>query len=207
MPNEAVVLVHGLWVNGFDMSLLRQRLRKAGYATHQFSYNSVTCQPEENAEKLNSFVQDIDASTIHFVGHSLGGIVIRHLFHQYPEQKPGRVVTLGTPHQQSKAARQLSSFMPGKWLLGKSTEHGLLGELPKWQAPRQLGSVAGTLHFGMGIIIPGVPRPNDGTVAVDETRLEGMVDHLTLSVSHFGLLLSTKAGNAVILFLREGKFR
>jgi pimeloyl-ACP methyl ester carboxylesterase len=206
LPKEAVVLVHGLWVNGFDMSLLRQRLRKAGYTTHQFSYNSVTCQAEENAEKLGSFVQEIDTNTIHFVGHSLGGIVIRHLFHQHPEQKPGRVVTLGTPHQQSQAARQLSSFVTGKWLLGKSIEHGLLGELPKWQAARQLGSVAGTLQFGMGIIIPGIPRPNDGTVAVEETRLEGMVEHLTLSVSHFGLLLSTKASDAVAKFLREGKF-
>ena len=206
MPKEAVVLVHGLWVNGFDMSLLRQRLRKAGYATHQFSYNSVTCDSLENAEKLNNFVQEIDTATIHFVGHSLGGIVIRHLFHQHPQQKPGRVVTLGTPHQQSHAARQLSTFLPGRLMLGKSAAHGLLGEIPKWQGSHELGSVAGRFQFGMGLIIPGIPRPNDGTVAVEETRLEGMTEHLTLPLSHFGLLLSLRASNAIVKFLQNGKF-
>ncbi len=206
VSTEAVVLVHGLWLNDLDMSLLRQRLRQAGYAVHQFSCNTVACSPAENAEKLQRFVQEIDAGTVHFVGHSLGGIVIRYLFHQYPEQRPGRVVTLGTPHQQSHAARQLSRILPGRYLLGKSIENGLMGEVPKWQARHELGSIAGTLHFGLGRVIPGLPKPNDGTVAVAETRLDGMAAHLSLRLSHFGLLLSAKAGKAVITFLREGKF-
>ena len=201
-----MVLVHGLWVNGFDMSLLRQRLRQAGYACHQFSYNSVTCKPTENAEKLNNFVRAIDSATLHFVGHSLGGIVIRHLFHTCPQQKPGRVVTLGTPHQESHVARQLSAFYPGKLLLGKSAENGLTGELPAWDSSHELGSIAGSLQFGMGLVFTGLAKPNDGTVAVKETMLEGMKDHLTLDVSHFGLLLSRRASEAVIKFLHEGIF-
>ncbi len=206
MTREAVVLVHGLWVNGFDMSLLRQRLRQAGYASHQFSYNSVSCPPVENAEKLNNFAKEIDAATIHFVGHSLGGLVVRHLYHKYPQQKPGRVVTLGTPHQQSHTARQLSRLYPGKLLLGKSTENGLTGELPKWDSSHEIGSIAGSLQFGMGLVLTGLATPNDGTVAVKETLLEGMTDHLTLDVSHFGLLLSRRVSEAVIKFLREGRF-
>ncbi|MFT7459341.1 MAG: pimeloyl-ACP methyl ester carboxylesterase [Planctomycetota bacterium] len=204
-PKEAVVLVHGLWVNGLDMSLLRHRL-STHYATHQFSYNSVAYEPAENAERLNDFLSTITSDTIHFVGHSLGGLVIRHLFHQYPQQKPGRVITLGTPHNQSHSARQLSRFLPTKILLGKSIHKGLLGELPDWSAARELGSMAGTLRFGLGLIIPGLADPNDGTVAVEETRLAGMTDHLTLRVSHFGLILSLKASNAVVKFLQTGKF-
>ncbi len=205
MSNEAVVLVHGLWVNGLDMSLLRHRLSKH-FSCYQFSYNSVSLNPFENAEKLSDFVSNIESDTIHFVGHSLGGLVIRHLFHSSHEQKAGRIVTLGTPHQNSYSALQLCRFLPTKYLLGKSINRGLLGELPSWSTTRELGSIAGTLRFGMGIIIPGLPEPNDGTVAVDESRLDGMSDHLTFHVSHFGLLLSSSVARASMNFLHHGKF-
>ncbi len=205
ISKEAVVFVHGLWVNGMDMSLLRHRLKKH-YKCYQFSYNSVLHQSVENAEKLNQYVSSIDAETIHFVGHSLGGLVVRHMLHRFPQQKPGRIVTLGTPHNQSHSARQLSRFLPTKLLLGKSINNGLLGVVPAWPKSRELGSIAGTLRFGMGIIVPGLPVPNDGTIAVEETRLDGMNDHLSLPLSHFGLLLSSRASNAVIKFLQNGKF-
>jgi len=94
MANETVVLVHGLWMNGVDMTLLRKRLQKAGFLTHQFSYPSVARSPRENARALNTFLTDIDAEVVHFVCHSLGGIIVRRLLHEYPEQRPGRFVTL-----------------------------------------------------------------------------------------------------------------
>lgn len=206
MSKEAVVLIHGLWVNGVDMSLLRHRLKK-DFVTYQFSYNSVTSDPAENAEKLQYFLSTINENTIHFVAHSLGGLVVRYLFHKYPQQKPGRIVTLGTPHNQSHSAHRLSGFLPTRWLLGKSIDNGLLGEMPTWEGQRDLGSVAGTFRFGMGVIIPDLPEPNDGTVAVEETRLENMKGHCIFHLSHFGLLLSTKVSNAVVKFLKDGKFQ
>jgi pimeloyl-ACP methyl ester carboxylesterase len=206
VSKEAVVLIHGLWLNGVDMSLLRHRLKK-DFVTYQFSYNSVTGNPAENAEKLQHFLSTIEENTIHFVAHSLGGLVVRYLFHNYPQQKPGRIVTLGTPHNQSHSAHQLFGFLPTRWLLGKSIDNGLMGEMPVWQGQRDLGSVAGTFRFGMGVIIPDLPEPNDGTVAVEETQLENMKDHCTFHLSHFGLLLSTKVSNAIVKFLKEGEFQ
>lgn len=203
---ECIILVHGLWVNGMDMSLLRQRLQKAGYQTAQFSYNSVHCTPRENAIALNDFAKNIAAPTIHFVCHSLGGIVIRHLFHEYPEQKPGRMVTLGTPHTNSSAAGQLSRFPVGRWILGKSIKRGLLGELPSWDNTHELGSIAGTCRLGLGMIMPGIPTPNDGTVAVAETWLDASKDHLIVNTSHFGLLLSKEVAHRTIEFLKTGAF-
>ncbi len=205
IEKEAVVLVHGLWVNGMDMSLLRYRLGK-DYDTFQFSYSSVSHTPAENAQLLNRFIAGIDNKVIHFVGHSLGGLVIRHLFHLFPQQAPGRIATLGTPHNQSHAAKQLSRCSLSRMLLGCSIEDGLLGTVPDWIGERELGSIAGTLRFGMGIIIPGLARPNDGTVSVEETKLKGMRDHLTLPVSHFGLVVSVRVYEAVLCFLRAGKF-
>ena len=206
MSKETVILVHGLWLNGMDMTLLRHRIRDAGYETKQFSYNSIHYNPMENAIALNDFAKDIDSSTIHFVCHSLGGLVIRHLFHEYPNQKPGRVVTLGSPHAHSSAAQQLSRFFAGGFMLGKSTDHGLLGQVPPWKNEHELGSIAGNFRLGLGMIIPGIPSPNDGTVAVEETKLEGMKEHLVVKASHFGLLISRKVADKTIDFLKTGLF-
>ena len=206
MTREAVVCVHGLWVNGLDMSLLRHRLQQH-YAVHQFSYSSVNLSPAENANRLNDFLRSIESETIHLVAHSLGGIVVRHLFDAFPEQAPGRIVTLGSPHNGSYSAHQVNSFGFTSYLLGKSTNAGLLGGIPPWKQARQLGSLAGTLRFGMGVIIPGLETPNDGTVSVAETRLEGMTDHICLPLSHFGLLFSARALEQIVYFLSHGKFR
>ncbi len=189
------------------MVLLRQRLSSAGYITRQFSYHSVLDSPAENAGKLNELRQSIAADKIHYVCHSLGGLVVRHLFEMFPGQTAGRVVTLGTPHQPSSAARQLSRIRLGELALGKSTEQGLLGEIPPWDNGHELGSIAGNLRLGLGMIIPGIPEPSDGTVAVEETRFDEMKDHIIINASHFGLLISRHAAKAVLNFINNGNFR
>jgi pimeloyl-ACP methyl ester carboxylesterase len=206
LPNETIVLVHGLWMNGVDMTVMRQRLEHCGYRCCRFSYHTLKHSPLESALELQRDIDGLNADVLHFVCHSLGGLIIRHLFHEYPDQRPGRIVTLGTPHQPSSAAMQLARTAPGRWLLGKSTKQGLLGDAPAWTGDRELGSIAGDMRFGMGMIIPGIPLPNDGTVAVEETRLQGMKDHVTVHASHFGLLFSREAEQYVERFLGSGKF-
>ena len=205
-PKETVVLVHGIWMNGLDMALLRRRLSSAGYTTRLFSYRSVRSTPIENAMDLQSFTEKIGSPATHYVCHSLGGLIIRHLFNEYPNQPPGRIVTLGAPHTPSSAARQLARFSPGRLLLGRSTLQGLLGNVPPWRNSHELGVIAGRLRLGMGMFIPGIPKPNDGTVAVEETKLAGMTDHITLPVSHFGMLVSARVAQQAIHFLRYGSF-
>lgn len=204
--NEAIVLVHGLWVNGLDMSLLKYRLQKKQHSVYQFSYHSVLHSPAENAEKLAEFVTGLEHTAIHFICHSLGGIVIRHYFAQQAGIKPGRVVTLGTPHQHSSAATQLSRFPPGSFLLGKSVEDGLTGDIPAWDGEHELGSIAGIMRLGLGLFVPGIPKPSDGTVSVDETRLENMADHIEVNASHFGMLMSETVVNQCEYFIQYGRF-
>lgn len=206
MPEKTVILVHGLYMNGMDMLILKKRIQRAGFITRLFTYRSLRATPAENAIDLCTFSEQVQSPVIHYVCHSLGGLVVRHLFSLYPDQKPGRVVTLGTPHNPSSAAHTLQRFSPGKLLLGKSIYRGLSGDVPQWPVNRELGSIAGKLRLGLGMLIPGIPRPNDGTVAVAETMIKEMKDHITLPVSHFGMLLSPAVAKQTIHFLQQGSF-
>lgn len=206
MSAETVVLVHGLWVSARNMGLLQRRLAHAGFRALAFSYPTVRSAPRANAMELNAYCRELDGPVVNFVAHSLGGLVLRHLFHDYPDQRPGRVVTLGTPHQPSAAAGSLARIRPGRAALGRSVQEGLLGGAPPWDPKHELGSIAGTLRLGLGRLVPGIPAPSDGTVTVAETRLPGMADHITAPVSHLGLLLSRRVANYTVHFLRHGHF-
>jgi pimeloyl-ACP methyl ester carboxylesterase len=204
--SQTVVLVHGLWMTGVDMGLLRLRLRRCGFDAVQFSYPSLRCNISQNAARLNRFVGNINAAVIHFVGHSLGGLVIRQFFHDFPAQRPGRVVTLGTPHNGSLVAQRLRRTSLGRMMLGRGLEPGLLGAMPSWDCHRDIGVIAGTLSIGIGNIIRGLPRPNDGTVAVSETTLAGMTEQLQVHVSHTALLFSKEVVKQTCGFLYNGRF-
>lgn len=200
-----VVLVHGLWMPGWELGLLARRLHQAGFATHIFSYHSLGEHPERSAERLREFIAGLGSERLHLVGHSLGGLVIRLLLAGGPALQPGRVVTLGTPHSGSYVAAHMPSALRGP-LLGKSAEV-LAGEgLPPWPGGWALGSLAGSLSVGLGWFVRGLPRPNDGTVAVAETRLAGMADHRVVRASHMGLLLSARAAAQTAYFLHHGRF-
>jgi pimeloyl-ACP methyl ester carboxylesterase len=201
-----VVLVHGIWMNGWDMSLLRYRLRKAGFTAIQFSYHSVAEPLHTNAQRLQQFLATITADTIHIVAHSLGGLVVRQLFHDFPEQKAGRIVTLGAPHGGSYVAGQLKNHSIGRAILGKSLKDGLLGNAPAWDVKRELGVIAGNRSMGVGRFLTRLPKPNDGTVVLQETPLQGMSDYVVMPVNHIGLLFSKAVALQVVRFLSDGAF-
>lgn len=204
---ETVVLVHGLFYGGPVMLVMAARLHAAGYSIRFFSYPTRTRSLRDNARALKHFVDKIDSPVLHFVAHSLGGLVVRHYFAAFPPSRPGRVVTLGTPHRYSLAAQLLARFQFGRKLLRKSLEQGLLGDVPPWPGGHELGSIAGTLPVGLGRLVGRLPSPNDGTVTVEETRLDGMNDHICLPISHTALMLAPAAAEQTIHFLRHGRFQ
>lgn len=188
------------------MWLLRRRLQHRGYRVFQFRYRTVGRDLGGNAERLNHYLEKyVPGETVHWVAHSLGGLVVRRLLSDFPAQRPGRVVTLGTPHQGSYVANRASRSGLLRHLLGSSLP-ALQGELPHWGGERELGSVAGTLSMGLGWLFPGLSRPNDGTVALAETRLEGQSDHLQLHLSHFTLLFSAETAFQIDCFLQHARF-
>lgn len=203
---EAVVLIHGLWMPAVVMALLARRLRRAGWATFIFAYSARHAAARHNAAALAAFVQGIDAASLHFVAHSLGGLILMQLFQDYPAQRPGRVVLLGTPYLGSHVARRFSRNTWGRWLCGLSLDAALLGDGPRWAGGRDLGVIAGTTPIGVGRIIPGLPTPNDGMVAVAETAVAEQIDNITVPVTHAGLVFSAAVARQVAHFLATGRF-
>ncbi len=203
-----VVFIHGLWMTGADMWWLRRGMARCGYRVKQFTYSAMRCDVKQNAARLNAFLEreGEGAEQVHLVGHSLGGLVIRQLFHDYPAQKPGRIVTLGTPHNGSTIAHLFNRHRMGRLLLGKSVVRGLLGDMVPWSGTRELGVIAGTKDHGIGRACCDLPCPNDGTVAVEETRLPGMTDHIELPVAHSGMLISNEVIRQTAHFLVHGHF-
>ena len=195
-------------MNGMDMSLLSYRLKQCGFKPVQFSYPTVRYSLKDNAKKLQRFVQQLEKNThvdtVHFVAHSMGGLLLRQFFQDYPDQYSGRVVTLGTPHQGSQVARRMGCNPFGKLLLGESYSNGLCGDVPSWNAQRDMAVFAGKKSIGIGRLILSLPRPNDGTVAVAETYLDNAKLHRVFPTTHMGLLVSSEVAQAVCGFLREG---
>jgi len=204
---EAVVLIHGLWMPALVMALLARRLHRAGWATFRFAYSSRRASLRDNAAALDAVVQRIDASRVHFVAHSLGGLLLMQLLKDAPGLPPGRVVLLGTPYRGSYVARSISRHAWGRWLCGLSLDEALLGDGPRWTGGRELGIIAGTRSIGAGWIVSGLAKPNDGTVAVVETVVAERTDAITLPVTHSGLVFSTAVARQVVHFLNTGTFQ
>jgi pimeloyl-ACP methyl ester carboxylesterase len=205
---QHVVYVHGLWMPGGESLLLAHRLqREFGLQVHAFPYSAGTWGMEEITAHLQSFVRGLDVAAVHFVGHSLGGLVIYRFLEHYPEQPAGRVVFLGTPCLESRAAVQAAQLRLVGALMGPSVAAELLQPRERrWAFRRALGIIAGTQSIGLGQFLAGFEEECDGTVAVSETRLPGAADHITLPVSHMGMLVSPRVAQETGLFLANGRF-
>lgn len=203
---ETVILVHGLWVRGWVMALLGLRLRRCGFRTIIFSYPSMSASLSQNALSLSRFVTGITASHIHFVGHSLGGLLLLQMLAEHSEPRTGHVLLLGSPYYASSAARKLARIAPGRWLLGSSMRQWLEQKTLVYPHQYVVGSLAGCMSLGIGRLLGGLPQPNDGVVTVEETRLPAASDQIVLNVSHTGMLFSAGVARQVCAFLRQGHF-
>ena len=202
-----MLFVHGLWMNGLETWWLRHRVEAQGFAAHAISYPTLHATPEQVVEQLALAIAAL-APPVHLVGHSLGGLMLLKLFELRPDQPPGRVVLLGSPVTGSHAARSVASWAIGPSLIGQLALQEIVQRGPRrWEQPRDLGIIAGSTSAGLGRIVSNLPEPNDGTVAVEETRLEGMTDHLVLPVTHTGMLFSPDVAQRVSGFLDRGTFR
>lgn len=204
-----VILVHGLWTPAAVFMLHSHWLQRDGYRTLRFGYPSVRAGLAQNAQRLKHFIASTSAAEIHLVGHSLGGLIILDMLRQAPDPRLRRVVLLGTPCVDSHCAQRLARVPGMPALLGRSITEWL-SRVPQGMAAPQtavvVGVLAGTRSAGLGRIVPGLPRPNDGVVTVAETRLPGAADFIVLPVAHSEMLASRRCAAQIAAFLSTGGF-
>lgn len=209
---DTVVCVHGFWSHGTGMYLIKRRLEtEYGMRSLLFNYPSVRGTLDENAAALSEFLRDEGAEGAHIVGHSLGGVVSLRMLANHADAPPGRVVCLGSPLTGSRAANFLSRQDWAEPVFGLSLSKGVVDEpASTWAsevcATRDVGVIAGDASIGLAQFVAEFEEDNDGTVAVSETRLPGARDHMVMSVSHNGMLLSGRVVDQAVAFLKRGEF-
>ena len=201
------VLVHGLWMHGVVMGLQRYYLASMGLDAVCYSYPSMRLTLTANADRLAQFASSLRAPHIHWVGHSLGGLVILRMLEREPALPPGRVVLLGVPYGDGYARRALAASRLGARMLGRSIGEWIDIRKPANYPGREIGVIAGSLSRGLGrVVARGLPTPNDGVVTVAETELAAACDRIVLPVRHSGMLLSRRVARESGAFLRAGRF-
>ena len=199
-----IVLVHGVWVPGLVMMPLAARLAREDFRCHRFDYRGQGLPLAVNADDLVRFARSVGPA--HYVGHSLGGLVILRALSEHPELAAGNVVLLGTPVRGSFSGRRLARHRVGRWMLGQTQPLWHDGAFMRWKRTERLGVIAGTLPMGLGRALGPLPGQNDGVVCVDETAIEGMSERITLHVGHSAMLVAPRVASQTAAFLREGKF-
>jgi len=200
-----IVLVHGLWNRGWMMAKMAKRLRARGHQVRVFSYPTRASDLDGHADGLHGFLSENKADELHLVGHSMGGLVILNMLSRYDELPPGRVVLMGTPVKGSNVVKRLAKFPAQDFIFGKS-RHDLLQGFQFSPVGRESGMIRGTREFGFGKIAGKQNEPNDGSVGISETELEGLTDTVELVVSHSGMLISDEVVEQIEQFLLFGCF-
>ncbi|NIV17839.1 MAG: alpha/beta hydrolase [Woeseiaceae bacterium] len=212
--SECVVLLHGMARTPYSLEPMNEALQEAGFATANIGYPSrkhtiEVLAPMAVGEGLDKCRSKKETEKIHFVTHSLGGILLRLYLSENVIPELGRVVMMGPPNQGSDAADEMRNFPgfgvvngPAALQLGKGE-----GSVPLALGPAnfELGVIAGTRTIDP-VTSSFLENPDDGRVSVEDTKLEGMKDHVIVDHSHAFMMRMNDTKELTIRFLKTGKF-
>ncbi|HJO11067.1 MAG: alpha/beta hydrolase [Gammaproteobacteria bacterium] len=210
---ECVALLHGLTRTSTSMIRMEIKLEQAGFKVVNSNYAS----RDQSVQNLASNVvkdainacEVFSPDKIHFVTHSLGGILVRFYFLDKQHDKLGRVVMLGPPNQGSELVDVLDNIPGFSFLNGPSgsqlgTRNGSMSRFLR-AVNFELGIIAGNQSINplYSMMIPG---PDDGKVSVESTRLDGNSQHIVMPVTHTWMMFNTNVIEQAIHFLNTGGF-
>ena len=209
---DLVVVLHGMGRTKLSMAWRAGRLEQQGYDVLNFSYPSTCGSDAGSTTHLQQELQSqltARAGQVHFVTHSLGGIVVRAYLKQHPPTNLGRVVMLSPPNQGSEVVDRLRDNFLYRLATGPAGQE--LGT-EKTSTPNTLGEV----DFPLGVITGDrsfnplfsawLSGPNDGKVSVRRAKVSGMTDFLVVPHSHSFIMRSSAVARHVVHFLAHGKF-
>ena len=217
VPNQdVVILLHGIGLSKWSLSLLSRSLKRAGYDTINITYPSTKLSLHHLADWLHEKYLTPALwekySKVHFVTHSMGGLLARRYLNHYRTSldlhKIGRVVMLGTPNGGSEIADAMRGFPPYKWMFGPAGQEltTMAQSENKDTSFFEVGIIAGNagwLYPISGLFFKG---KHDGRVAVERTKLTDMKDHIVIRASHTLMVYRRKVHQEIIHFLKHGTF-
>jgi pimeloyl-ACP methyl ester carboxylesterase len=212
--SSGVVLLHGIARTSRSLRKVESALRTCGFATLNLDYASRRKPLDALAADIHPDIAafaDSLGGPLHFVAHSMGGLLTRVYVAHYRPAALGRVVMLGTPNGGSEVADLLKRLSIFRALYGPA------GQQLTTEQDDRLTSLP-PLDYAVGVIA-GIrsidpiasrfilPRPNDGRVSVQSAKLANMADHTIVKASHTGLLRHRVAIDQTISFLQDGRFK
>ena len=210
---DGVVLLHGISRTALSFRKMQAALDAAGFATLNLDYASRRHPLETLAGYIHPAIEHFAArltGELHFVGHSMGGLLTRAYIAKHRPQRLGRVVMLGTPNGGSEIADRYRNFWPYRAFFGPA------GQQLGTQRDAAVAAILPPVDYSVGIIAGDrsiyplasalLPKPNDGRVSVENTKLDGMNDHVVIHSAHPFLMRNGDAIAQTIAFLRDGKF-
>lgn len=210
---DGVVLLHGIGVGSWTLKKLDRALQRRGFATLNLDYSSRKKPLEALAEEIHppiaAFAEQCGGA-IHFVAHSMGGLLTRVSLSRRRPARLGRVVMLGTPNGGSEVADLLKDLSIYRAVFGpaglqlSTTQDPVLADLPL--PDYAIGVIAGCRTIAPIASALVLPRPNDGRVSVASTKLAGIADHTIVKASHTRLPRHNVAIGQTIAFLHDGRF-
>lgn len=210
-PPHTVVLLHGIARTKRSMKKLEIALLSAGFEVLNIDYPS---RKHTIPSLSTNIYQQIEAYrkqkevTLHFVTHSMGGLVVRELLSRYPLNSVGRIVMLAPPNHGSEVADFLKNNLLFKLFYGPAgqqlTTATKLSDIPE-MVQYELGIIAGNRCLDP-ICYFLLPKPHDGKVSIESTKYFTMKDHIILPANHSFIMNYRQVIDQVKYFLKEGKF-
>ena len=202
---DLVILVPGVGFAGAELLPLAMRLRLKGYRVSVFWHRTGILPLQDSAQRLWDKATKQSEDVVHFVGHSLGGLVVLRMLADHRWDRSGRVVTMGTPHAGLSAARWLARLPGCRRLLGPGILAAADGDPIAVSPDREFGVLAGDRDLFLGSVLAS-GRASDTLISVAETRHSGSREHVVVSETHVGMLFAGRVASHIDSFLREGRF-